>query len=171
MPDRWAWDTTIVSRAYDGGRHAQLLTRRLTRGSTVLLPAPTVQEIARGLELRSTRDRRFAGRMSRLKSLLDHPSVEVVPFDRDGAELAGRLLAIAPYPPTGCNRRHGTRSRQRAAWALDIQIACCAFANGYGILTENVHDFAALRDAISALVPGVPPLDVADARELGAPPA
>jgi predicted nucleic acid-binding protein len=171
MRDRWAWDTTVVSRAHDGGRHTQLLTSRLAHGSTVSLPAPTVQELARGIQLRIARDLRFVARMRRLKELLGHPSVEVVPFDRRSAVLAGRLLAIAPCPPTGRNRRHGTRSRQRAAWALDIQIATCAFANGYGILTENVHDFGVLRDAISALLPDVPPLEVADARELGAPPA
>lgn len=171
MPDRWAWDTTVVSRAHDGGRHTQLLTSRLAHGSTVSLPAPTVQELARGIQLRSAHDRRFAGRMLRFRQLLDHPSVEVVPFERRSALLAGRLLAVVPYPPTGRNRRHGTRSRQRAAWALDVQIAACAFAGGYGILTENVYDFAVLRDAISELVPGVPPLEVTDARELADAPA
>jgi hypothetical protein len=32
------------------------------------------------------------------------------------------------------------------------------------VLTENVDDFAVLRDAIAELLPHVPPLAVADAR-------
>lgn len=48
---------------------------------------------------------------------------------------------------------------------MDVQIAACAFAGGYGVLTENVRDFEALGDAIAQLVPRVPPLVVTDARE------
>jgi hypothetical protein len=92
--------------------------------------------------------------------------VRVVPLGLRGSVLAGRLLAALPHPPTGPKRRHGTRARQRAAWALDAQIAACAFAAGYGVLTENVADFTVLREAIQRLVPGVPPLVVTDARVL-----
>jgi predicted nucleic acid-binding protein len=162
-------DTTVASHVE--GRHAGLLRAFFDRGRTVSLPAPAVQEVTRGLRLRAARDNRFVRRAIRFGALLDHPLVKVVAFDRDGAELAGRLLAVRPHPPTGGHRRSGTRAQQRAAWALDIQIAACAFAGGYGILTENVHDFAVLREAIAELAPDVPPLEVTDARKLADAPA
>ena len=162
-----AWDTTVASRVHGSGRHASLLDARLRSGAPVALPALVVQEIARGLERRAA-DAAFAQRPGALVALLMHPLLRVVPFDRAGALLAGRLLARLPHPPSGPRRREGTRARQRAAWALDVQIASCAFAGGYGILTENVADFAALRDAIATLVPDVPPLVVRDARAAAA---
>lgn len=96
--------------------------------------------------------------------LFRDPLTIVVPFDRRAAELAGQLLARHPHPPTGNHRRDGTRAQQRAAWVLDVQIAACSYAGGYGVLTENVGDFAVLRDAISRLLPGVAPLTIVDAR-------
>ncbi len=45
-----------------------------------------------------------------------------------------------------------------------MQIAACAFAGGYGVLTENVDDFALLRDALERVLPDAPPLAVADAK-------
>jgi predicted nucleic acid-binding protein len=155
-------DTTVASHVE--GRHAGLLRACFDRGRTISLPAPAIQEVTRGLRLRATRDDRFVRRAIRFHALLDHPLVKVVAFDRYGAVLAGRLLAVLPHPPTGGHRRSGTRAQQRAAWALDIQIAACAFAGGYGVLTENVRDFAVLRDAIADLAPGLPPLAVTDAR-------
>jgi predicted nucleic acid-binding protein len=96
--------------------------------------------------------------------LLHHPLTIVVPLDRPAAELAGRLIARHPHPPTRNHRRGGTRAQQRAAWALDVQIAACAFAGGYGLLTENVEDFALLRDALAELLPDARPLAVTDPR-------
>lgn len=158
VPD--AWDTSVASRA--GARHAALLHRHLTTETPIALPAPTVQEMARGLQLRAVRggaDRGFDW----LGELVAHSLVRIVPFAATSAVLAGRLLALYPHPPTRDRRRHGTRAQQRAAWALDVQIAACAFAGGYGVLTENVDDFGALRDAIAELLPDVPPLGVSDA--------
>lgn len=97
-------------------------------------------------------------------ALFRDPLTIVIPFDSRAAELAGRLLARHPHPPTSNHRRHGTRAQQRAAWALDVQIAACAFAGGFGVLTENVDDFGMLRDAIAELLPDVQPLVVSDAR-------
>jgi hypothetical protein len=121
-------------------------------------------EVVRGFALALAGDRPIVARFRWLGLLLADPLAEVVPFGSTAATLAGRLLAVAPHPPTG-RRRDGTRARQRAAWALDVQIAACAFAGGYGVVTENVDDFAVLRDEISRLVPDVPPLVVRDARE------
>jgi predicted nucleic acid-binding protein len=163
MPD--AWDTSVASRIHGDGRHARRLRAHLSQGTTVALPAPAVQEVTRGLELQATNDARFARRLLAFTEFVAQPMVQVLAFDALAALLAGRLLARHPHPPSRRQQPHGTRARQRAAWALDVQIAACAFAGGYGILTENVADFAVLRDAITTLVPGVPPLLVSDARE------
>jgi predicted nucleic acid-binding protein len=159
VPD--VWDTTVASRA--GARHASLLHRHLETETPIPLPAPTLQEMARGLQMRAVRhgsDRGFDW----LDRLIAHSLVRIVPFAATSAVLAGRLLALHPHPPTRNHRRHGTRAQQRAAWALDVQIAACAFAGGYGVLTENLDDFVVLRDAIAELLPDVPPLAVTDAR-------
>lgn len=160
MPD--AWDTSVASRLHGSSRHAHLLAAHRRHEIPIALPAPVIQEIVRGLsKLRDEHDRsvlRWFGR------LLRDELTEVISFDRRAAELAGRLLARHPHPPTHNHRRHGTRAQQRAAWTLDVQIAACAFARGYDVLTENVADFAALRDAIAALLPDAPPLTVSDAR-------
>jgi hypothetical protein len=50
--------------------------------------------------------------------------------------------------------------QQRLSWPMDIQIAACAYTNGYGITTENRREFEVLRDAIATLDPGAPPLGV-----------
>jgi predicted nucleic acid-binding protein len=163
MPD--AWDTTVASRVHVGSRHTHLLEAHLRTRTPLALPAPAVQEVARGLALRASRDVAATSRFNWFAALLSHPLVHVLPLGDAAAVLAGRLLATVPHPPTG-RRREGPRARQRAAWALDVQIASCAFAGGYGVLTENVGDFAALRDEIARLVPGVPPLVVRDACEL-----
>lgn len=159
MPD--AWDTSVASRA--GARHAALLQHHLTTETPIALPAPTVQEMARGLQLRTVRGSQDRG-FEWLGTLVAHSLVRIVPFAMTSAVLAGRLLALHPHPPTRNHRRHGTRAQQRAAWALDVQIAACAFAGGYGLLTENVEDFGVLRDAITELLPDTRPLAVTDVR-------
>jgi predicted nucleic acid-binding protein len=169
VPD--AWDTTVASRAQAGGRHEPLLRAHAAAKHPIRLPAPAVQEVTRGLHAHAQRNPRFGVRMRAFERLVTDPLIEVVPFDGDCALLAGALLARLPHPPTGERRRDGTRAQQRSAWVFDIQIAACAFTNGYGVLTENVEHFGVLREAISELVPGVPPLVVRDARELAEAPA
>lgn len=163
MPD--AWDTSVASRAHGTARHADLLAAHLLARRPIAVPAPVVQEIVLGLHAHLPHDEGFHVSADWFAAFLAHSLVRVVPFGRAGGFLAGRLLARLPHPPTHNHRRQGNRSRQRAAWALDVQIAACAFAGGYGVLTENVEDFAVLRDAIEELVPDVPPLVVTDARE------
>ena len=160
MPD--AWDTSVASHA--AGRHAARLRSHLSTGARIAIPAPTVQEITRGVAVRTARDPAFALRMRWFDLLLRHTLVDVVPLGMQGAVLAGHLLSYMPHPPTRNHRRHGTRAQQRAAWVLDIQIAACAFAGGYDVLTENVDDFGVLRDAIAEMLPDAPPLAVTDAR-------
>lgn len=162
MPD--AWDTSVASRTHGTGRHAELLEAHLLARRPIVLPAPTVQEVVHGLHAHLRIEAAFHSSADWFAALLEHPLVRVLPLNGASAVLAGRLLAKLPHPPTGARRRRGTRARQRAAWALDVQIAACAFAGGYGLLTENVDDFATLRDAIAAMFPEVPPLAVTDAR-------
>ena len=162
MPD--AWDTSVASRIAVGERHAPLLAMHLRNGVPVALPAPTVQEIVRGLAAPAVNREPTRRKIRWFAGLFRDPLTIVVPFDRRAAVIAGRLLARHAHPPTRNHRRHGTRAQQRAAWALDVQIAACAFAGGYGLLTENVDDFAVLRDAIAELLPATPPLAVTDGR-------
>jgi predicted nucleic acid-binding protein len=167
VPD--AWDTSVASRIAAGERHAALLAAHRREDIFVALPAPTIQEIVRGLATPAQHHARARLKLRWFGHLFRDPLTIVVPFDRPAAELAGHLLARLPHPPSRNHRRAGTRAQQRAAWALDVQIAACAFAGGYGVLTENVEDFALLRDAIGELLPGVPPLAVSDALELARP--
>lgn len=162
MPD--AWDTSVASRIATGERHAPLLATHQRLGIPVALPAPTIQEIVRGLAAPAMNREPTRRKLRWFGGLFRDPLTIVVPFDRKAAVIAGHLLARHPHPPTRDHRRRGSRAQQRAAWALDIQIAACTFAGGYGVLTENVDDFGALREAIAELVPNVQPLGVADAR-------
>jgi predicted nucleic acid-binding protein len=161
---RHAWDTSVASRAHGDGRHAELLETHLLARCPIALPAPVVHEVVYGLNRGMSDDETFRWPADWFTALLTHALVHVVPLDGPSAVLSGRLLARLPHPPTGRRQRPGTRMRQRAAWALDVQIAACAFAGGYGVLTENVEDFGVLRDAIGELLPSVPALVVTDAR-------
>lgn len=159
-----AWDTSVAARAHGDGRHADLVRQHELAGHPIALPAPAVQEVVHGLHAHIRVEAGFHASADWFAAFLEHSLVHVIPFDASSAVLAGRLLAHLPHPPTGARRRPGTRARQRAAWALDVQIAACAFTGGYGVLTENVDDFAVLRDAIAELLPDVPPLTVSDGR-------
>ena len=162
MPD--AWDTSVASRIAVGERHAPLLATHWREGIPVALPAPTVQEIVRGLAGPAINREPTRRKLRWFAGLFRDPLTVVVPFDRRAAVIAGRLLARHPHPPTRNHKRDGTRAQQRAAWALDVQIAACAFAGGYRVLTENVEDFSVLRGALAELLPKAPPLVVADGR-------
>jgi len=162
VPD--AWDTSVLSRTHENGRHASLLATHRRDAIVVPLPAPAVQELVRGLSAPHLPREPALSRLRWFGDLIEDPLAHVIAFGSAAAQLAGWLLAQIPHPPTRNHRRAGTRAQQRAAWALDVQIAACAFAGGYGVLTENVDDFAALRDAIAQVLPDVRPLSVRNAR-------
>jgi len=162
VPD--AWDTSVASQVHGRSRHAPLLAAHWRDGIPVALPAPTIQEIIRGLTSPAVHRPRVYPKLRWFGHLFRDPLTIVVPFNRGAAELSGHLLARMPHPPTRNHRRAGTRAQQRAAWALDVQIAACAFAGGYGVLTETVKDFGLLRDAIAELLPDATPLAVSDAQ-------
>lgn len=154
-----AWDTTLVSRLYPGSALERHLIERAQAGETIAVTAPTVMEIARGLQ---------GGRPDVARALpwfiglVTSDLIEVLALDRAAAIVAGRLRAMHPAPPTGA-RRKGTKPEQRAGWVLDIQIAACAWTHGRDIATENVRDFEALSELIHRLYPNASPLMVTPA--------
>lgn len=155
-----AWDTTIASRLYADAGLEQHALARASAGDPIALAAPTVMEVLRGLHARAAdSDGRSARTIRWFKGLLSSDLLDVLPFDRHAAALAGHLRALHPLPPTGASRR-ATKPDQRASWVLDIQIAACAWTHGREIVTDNVRDFEQLRDLIAELYPGASPLAV-----------
>lgn len=116
-------------------------------------------EVVRGLQATATDKPGIALALTWFIRLVASDLVEVLSLDRPAAIVAGRLRAMRPTPPTG-TRRKGVKPEQRAGWVLDIQIAACAWTHGRQIVTENRHDFEALRDLIAKLYPDTPPLIV-----------
>jgi predicted nucleic acid-binding protein len=116
-------------------------------------------EVVRGLQATAASKPGIALALTWFVRLVASDLVEILSFDRPAAIVAGRLRAMQPTPPTGAPRK-GVKPEQRAAWVLDIQIAACAWTHGRQIATENRHDFEALRDLITKLHPGTPPLVV-----------
>lgn len=150
---REAWDTTVVSHVAPASRHHGLLAARLAGNMRFSLTAPTVQEVIRGAAAAPAALRWY-------RELLGNPLLDVLVLDAAAADLAGRLQSSLPHPPATARRRSGHRTQQRLSWLIDIQIAACAYTNGYAITTENRHDFDVLSDAIAALDPSAPPLEV-----------
>jgi predicted nucleic acid-binding protein len=144
-----AWDTTVVSRIYPGGRLERHLLDCAHAGEPVAITAPTVMEVARGLQATPA--------LAWFIRLLTSDLVEILSLDRAAAIVAGQLRAMHPSPPTGA-RRKGVKPEQRAGWVLDIQIAACAWTHGRDIATENSREFEALRELIAQLYPDTSPL-------------
>lgn len=157
-----AWDTTVVSRIYPGGALERHLIDCAHADEPVAVTAPTVMEVARGIQAtaagapRQIGDRQ-APALAWFIGLLASDLVEILPLDRTAAIVAGQLRALHPSPPTGARRR-GVKPEQRAGWVLDIQIAACAWTHGREIATENRRDFEALRELIAQLYPDTSPL-------------
>jgi len=160
-----AWDTTLVSRIYPGGTLERHLLDCAHADEPVAITAPTVMEVARGIQATAaSRPRPIGDRpapaLTWFIGLVASDLVEILSLDRPAAIVAGRLRAMYPTPPAGA-RRKGVKPEQRAGWVLDIQIAACAWTHGRQIATENRHDFEALRDLIAQLYPDAQPLVVA----------
>lgn len=155
------WDTTRLSRVHPGSALERELWAHARDDDHVAVTAPTIMEVTRGLAARAASEElRWQQALRWFGSLTSSGLVAVLPLDRHAATLAGRLRALRPLPPATARRRAGTRPEQRAGWVLDIQIAACAWRHGAPVVTENVRDFEALRDAIAALLPGQSPLVV-----------
>lgn len=154
-----AWDTTLVSRIYPGGRLERHILDCASAGEPIAIAAPTVMETVRGLQATSARQPNIAAALQWFTTLVTSDLIEVLALERSAAILAGRLRAMQSAPPTGA-RRKGRKPEQRAGWVLDIQIASCAWTHGREIATDDRHDFQALSDLIATLYPDAPRLAV-----------
>ena len=125
---------------------------RAAAGDPVTLTAPTVMEVAAGLQSAAANDRRFSGSLDWWVRTVHSELVEVVGLDRYAAVVAGRLRARRPLPPSP--RRKGlSKPDARAGWVLDLQIAACAWTAGRDVTTDNRDDFLVISDEIAALYP------------------
>jgi predicted nucleic acid-binding protein len=164
------WDTSVASGLYPSGPLFELASEAALAGEPVLLCAPTVQEIAFGLQ-RKGEDSRFRTALDWFTELLDSGVLVALPLTWEAALLAGRLRAEHPAPPTD-GRPRRTRSpkpERRVAWVTDIQIAATAWLAGEAVCTADQAHFNLLGDAIGALFPGEGTLDVLPPPETGAP--
>lgn len=157
-----AWDTTVVSRIYPGGALERHLLDCAHADEPIAITAPTVMEVARGIQATAASTQRQIGdrpapALAWFIRLLASDLVEILPLDRAAALVAGQLRAMHPSPPTGA-RRKDVKPEQRAGWVLDIQTAACAWTHGREIATENRRDFEALRELIARLYPDTSPL-------------
>lgn len=155
------WDTTRLSRVRPGGELERTLLERARDDDHVAITAPTIMEVTRGLAARaSDGDERWRAALRWFAGMAASGLFTTLPLDRQAALLAGRLRALHPAPPAATRRGSGTKLEQRAGWLLDIQIAACAWRHGCDVVTDNVRDFEALRDAIATLHPMQSPLVV-----------
>lgn len=124
-------DTNVISEARKGERAnagvRAFFERAHADGTALFLSAVTVGELRRGAELlRQRRDLSQAARLEGwLKGLLDRFADHVLDFDRDTAQVWGRLCV--PH----------------AQNAIDKQIAATALIHDLALATRNVAHFDA----------------------------
>jgi predicted nucleic acid-binding protein len=148
-----------VSRLRRDGPYDRLLVDRVQSGEPVAITAPTVMEVARGLQATALSDQRFAAALDWWVRTIHSDLVEVIAFDEHAAVVAGRLRARHPTGP-GQRRKGRSKPDARAGWVLDLQIAACAWVAGRAVATDNGADFAHIAAALARLYPDVPALEV-----------
>ncbi len=153
-----AWDTTLLSRVRPGSDDLDLVMDRWATGDPVATPATAVHEVAYGLA--QADDPRATTMLALMRGSIEVGALTVLPFDAAAAILAGEVLALRPDPPPAPRDRR-QRARRRIAWHMDVHIATTAYVHGYGVLTANVSDHMAVREAIATVLPGAPLLTVA----------
>ena len=118
---RWLLDTNVVIQVVRG--YPTVVTRRYKQQPTTDLGVATVTvaELWHG----AAKDADPSARRARWERFLE--SLAVVPFDRRAAELAGDLKHALRHTPIG---------------GSDLFIAATALANGCGVVTANVREFA-----------------------------
>ncbi len=166
------WDTSVASGLHPDSPLYELASEAALAQEPFRLAAPTVHEIAFGLQRRAEADARFATLFRWFTDLLDAGVVEVLPLSWEAALLAGRLRANRPTPPTG-GRGRKRRSRdpkpeRRVAWIADIQIAATAWLAGEDVCTADRDHFEVLSDAIAGLFPDEGRLKVLPAPQVSA---
>ncbi|MGN6275667.1 MAG: type II toxin-antitoxin system VapC family toxin [Solirubrobacterales bacterium] len=155
------WDTSVASGLRPEGKLFELAAAAALAGEPIRLAAPTVAEIAYGLQRRSE-DERFAGALGWFTDVLASGLLEILPVTREAALLAGRLRAAHPTPPSARGRRSDPRSKpeRRVAWIADIQIASCVWLQGEALCTADQSHFGLLGQGIAQLFPQEGRLDV-----------
>jgi predicted nucleic acid-binding protein len=123
-------DTNVISEARKGRRAdggVMAFWQEMANGDTpVFLSAITIGELRRGIDLiRHRGDQQQAKALEQwLGQVLDDYGDRVLAFDREAAQLWGRLRAPNP------------------AHALDKQIAAIALLHDLTVVTRNTVDFA-----------------------------
>jgi len=125
----------------------------------VAITAPTVMEVARGLQVAALSGQRFAAALGWWVGTIHSDLVEVIAFDDHAAVVAGRLRARHPTGP-GRRRKGQGKPDARAGWVLDLQIAACAWVAGRAVATDNRADFDQIATALAGVYPDVPALEV-----------
>jgi predicted nucleic acid-binding protein len=146
------WDTSVASGLHPDGPLFKRASEAALADEPFLLAAPTVQEIAFGLERQA--DASFAALLVWFKELFAAGVLEVLPLSWEAALLAGQLRAMLPVPPSGASQQNrGTKPERRVAWIADIQIAATAWLVGEAVCTADQKHFEALGEAIAKLLP------------------
>ena len=155
------WDTSVASGLHPGNSLFELAGEAALSAEPVLLAAPTVQEIAFGLQLKAE-DSRFRAMLAWFTEILDTGVLTALPQTWEAALLAGRLRAEHPVPPPDGRpkRSRGPKPERRVAWATDIQIAAMAWLAGEPVCTADQAHFKVLSDGIADLFPGEAKLEV-----------
>jgi predicted nucleic acid-binding protein len=166
------WDTSVASGLHPDTPLYELASEAALAQEPVRLAAPTVHEIAFGLQRRAEADTRFAMLLRWFIDLLDAGVVEVLPLSWEAALLAGRIRASRSTPPTGGSQKRRERDpkpERRVAWVADIQIAATAWLAGEDVCTADRDHFEALSDAIADLFPDEDRLQILSPPQLAPP--
>jgi predicted nucleic acid-binding protein len=155
------WDTSVASGLHPGSPLFELASEAALSAEPVLLAAPTVQEIAFGLQ-RKAEDSRFRVALAWFTEILGTGVLTALPQTWEAALLAGRLRAEHPVPPLDSRpkRSRGPKPERRVAWVTDIQIAATAWLAGEPVCTADQAHFKLLSDGIADLFPGEAKLEV-----------
>lgn len=156
-----AWDTTLLGALREEGHLIDLVDRRLTAGDPISVTAPSLHEVAYGYAKAARAGHRgFVRLLAWLRGFVSQGRIEVLPFSRRAALLAGELRGRHHALPTRRRAGRGSRAEARVAWVLDIQIAATAWTAGRELSTANRGDFEVIAGLISELAPGAPPLRI-----------
>lgn len=158
------WDTSVASGLHPAGPLFELASEAALSAEPVLLAAPTVQEIAFGLQRKAPGDPRFQAALDWFTEILDAGVLGVLPLTWEAALLAGRLRAKHPAPPAATvsrpKRSRGPKPERRVAWVTDIQIAATTWLAGEPVCTADRVHFKTLSNGIADLYPGEGKLEV-----------
>lgn len=153
------WDTSVASGLHPDAPLLKLASEAALADEPFLLAAPTIQEIAFGLERLA--DPKFTALLAWFKELFATEMLGVLPLTWETALLAGQLRAMLPIPPTGgLQRDRRTKPERRVAWVVDIQIAAAAWLAGEAVCTADQKHFGVLGEAIARLFPKEQGLEV-----------